>query len=198
MSRFGLKTGDILLFSNGGNSIFSSLIKIFTYSQFTHIGMVLKDPDFINPSLKGYYIWESGIEEEPDPQDGKKKLGVQITPFEEIYQSYLQDKSTIYVRRVSECSNFNNTKLDEIHKVVYDKPYDIVPSDFIEALFRKDNEPQKISRFWCSALIGYIYTQCGILNSDTDWSILRPCDFSSDSDYNLQFKISLSDNIKIL
>ena len=160
--------------------------------------MVLKDPDFINPSLKGYYIWESGREEEPDPQDGKKKLGVQITPFEEIYQSYLQDKSTIYVRRVSECSNFNNTKLDEIHKVVYDKPYDIVPSDFIEAVFRKDNDPQKTSRFWCSAFIGYIYTQCGILNSDTDWSILRPCDFSSDSDYNLKFNISLSDNIKIL
>ena len=197
MSQFNLKTGDILLFSYGGKSLFSSLIKIFTHSEFTHVGMVLKDPKFIHPSLKGYYVWESGLEDEEDPQDGKKKLGVQITPFEEIYQNYAKDKSQIYVRRVSDESPFNDTILEEIHKVVYDKPYDIVPSDFIEALFRKDHDKQKTSRFWCSALLGYIYTRCNILDSETDWSILRPCDFSSDSK-ELQFKISLSDNIKIL
>jgi hypothetical protein len=197
MSQFDLKTGDILLFSYGGKSLFSSLIKSFTHSEFTHVGMVLKDPKFIHPSLKGYYVWESGLEDEVDPQDGKKKLGVQITPFEEIYQNYANNNSQIYVRRVSDESPFNDTILGEIHKVVYDKPYDIVPADFIEALFRKDHNKQKTSRFWCSALLGYIYTQVGILNSDTDWSMLRPCDFSSSSEY-LQFKISLSDNIKIL
>tara|TARA_Y100000817_G_scaffold37886_1_gene26087 strand:- start:34 stop:342 length:309 start_codon:yes stop_codon:yes gene_type:complete len=60
MSEFNLKTGDILLFSYQGNSIFSSFIKYFTGSQITHVGMVLKDPVFIQPSLKGYYVWESG------------------------------------------------------------------------------------------------------------------------------------------
>jgi hypothetical protein len=197
MSQFDLKTGDILLFSYGGKSLFSSLIKSFTHSEFTHVGMVLKDPKFIHPSLKGYYVWESGLEDEVDPQDGKKKLGVQITPFEEIYQNYANNNSQIYVRRVSDELPFNDTILGEIHKVVYDKPYDIVPADFIEALFRKDHDKQKTNRFWCSALLGYIYTQVGILNSDTDWSLLRPCDFSSASE-ELKFKISLSDNIKIL
>ena len=27
------------------------------------------------------------------------------------------------------------------------------------AFFRKDGEPQKTDRFWCSALVGYIYTR---------------------------------------
>ena len=62
-----------------------------------------------------------------------------------------------------------------IHDTVYNKPYDIVPKDWVEALFQVDDKPQKIDRFWCSALIGYIYTKCGILQSNTDWSIMRPC-----------------------
>ena len=47
----------------------------------------IKDPTFIHPSLKGYYVWESGWEGEPDPQDGKVKLGVQLTPLEEVIKN---------------------------------------------------------------------------------------------------------------
>ena len=46
--------------------------------------------------LKGYYVWESGWEGTPDPQDGKVKFGVQITPFEEIFQNY-KKKNDSYV-----------------------------------------------------------------------------------------------------
>ena len=182
MSQFDLKTGDILLFdyeAGGIFGLFTGLIKYFTKSKFSHVAMVLKDPSFIHPSLKGYYIWESSWEGKPDPQDGKIKLGVQITPFDEIYQHYKEKKSTIYVRRVS-CNPelFNPSKLDEIHKVVYDKPYDIVPKDWLEAIERKDSDPQKTDRFWCSALVGYIYTKAGLIDENTDWSVLRASDFS--------------------
>jgi len=191
-----LNTGDILLFS-GNDSLISSLIKRFTNSEVTHVGMILKDPDFIHPSLKGYYVWESGKEDEPDPQDNKTKFGVQITPFEEIYQSYQEENGKIDVRKVNPSNNiFTIDKLEKIHKVIYDKPYDIVPKDWIEGYLQKDSDPQKTNRFWCSALLGYIYTQCDCLNKDTDWSILRPCDFSDTT--KLKFKISLSNNIKIL
>ena len=196
MSQYNLNTGDILLFS-GNDSCISSLIKKFTNSEVTHVGMILKDPDFIHPSLKGYYVWESGKEDEPDPQDNKTKFGVQITPFEEIYQSYQEDSGNIYVRKVNQPNNiFTIDKLEGIHKVIYDKPYDIVPKDWIEGYLQKDSDPQKTNRFWCSALLGYIYTQCGCLNKYTDWSILRPCDFSDTT--KLKFNISLSNNIKIL
>ena len=152
MSQFNLKTGDILLFDFKGGGIFgifTGLIKYFTKSNFSHVAMVLKDPDFIHPSLKGYYIWESSWEEgKKDPQDGKVKLGVQITPFNEIYDYYKENNSEIYVRRVN-CDKklFNKEKLKEIHSVVYDKPYDILPKDWIEALHRKDSSPQKLVDF---------------------------------------------------
>ena len=184
MSKYNLNTGDILLFDyEGGGSmgIFSWLIKKATKSNITHVGMVLKDPVFSNPSLKGYYVWESGWEGTPDPQDGKVKFGVQITPFEEIFQNYKKKNGKIYVRQVTCPVNlFTTEKLLQIHEIVYDKIYDIIPTDWIEAAFRRDDNPQKTSRFWCSALVGYIYTQCGCLHPGTDWSMIRPSDFVED------------------
>lgn len=82
-----LKTGDIILFDYEGHSLFSSLIKKFTKSKFTHVGMILKDPKFIHPSLKGYYVWESGKEDEPDPQDNKKKMEYKLP----LLQNYMKN-----------------------------------------------------------------------------------------------------------
>ena len=81
-----LKTGDLLLFNSHSSSFFSlsSLIKWGTHSNYTHVAMVLKDPSFIHPCLKGTFVWESSWEGTPDPQDGKVKLGVQITPIKEM------------------------------------------------------------------------------------------------------------------
>ena len=76
--------------------------------------------------------------------------------------------------------------MKQIHNVAYDKPYDIIPTDWIGAMFKKDTHPQKTNRFWCSALIGYIYTKLEILECDTDWSILAPNDFSLGGE-NLNF-----------
>ena len=56
-----------------------------------------------------------------------------------------------------------------------------MPQDWIEALFRKDSNPQKTDRFWCSALVGIIYNKLGIIQEYTDWTIMRPSDFSVES-----------------
>ena len=91
------------------------------------------------------------------------------------------DRSIIYSDLLTD------EKLKEIHKIVYDKPYDLDIVDWFEAFIKKDfTNPQKTDRFWCSALVGYIYTRVGILNIDTDWSILRPNDFSLDGQ-NLKY-----------
>ena len=191
MNEKSMKTGDILLFdykAGGIFGIFTKLIKYFTKSDYSHVAMVIKDPTFIHPSMKGTYIWESSWEGKPDPQDGEIKLGVQITPFLEIYNHYKSKNSSIYLRRVK-CNSelFNDEKLKEIHKVVYDKPYDIVPLDWVGAIMREDPEPQRVNRFWCSALVGYIYTKCGILKPETDWSNLRASDFSLKYEGNLKY-----------
>ena len=58
-------------------SFFTTLIKSCTKSSYSHVAMVLKDPSFQHPTLKGLYVWESSWEGKADPQDGKIKLGVQ-------------------------------------------------------------------------------------------------------------------------
>jgi hypothetical protein len=200
MSKYNLKTGDLILFDNAGCNPISYLIKYFTESEITHVGIILKDPDFIDPKLKGYYVWESGWEGKPDPQDGKIKFGVQITPYDEICNKYKQKGSGIFIRRIN-CNpdTFDKSKLTEIHNVVYDKIYDCSPPDIIQALEGKDNHPQKTNRFWCSALVGYIYTQCQILNNKTDWSLLKPCDFLESKNSVLHFmnNTSLEDIFQI-
>uniref|UniRef100_A0A6C0EIG1 Peptidase n=1 Tax=viral metagenome TaxID=1070528 RepID=A0A6C0EIG1_9ZZZZ len=183
-----LKTGDLMLFcghTDGWMQYFSDMIKYATHSNYSHVGMVIKDPHFIDPALKGTYLWESSWEGKADPQDGKIKLGVQITPIDEVLTNFKGSKIII---RTVECDPtlFSEENLKKIHEVVYDKPYDLYPKDWIEALLQRDPNPQKINRFWCSALVGYIYTQCGVLKNTTDWSISRPSDFSLDGE-NLNF-----------
>jgi hypothetical protein len=180
-----LKTGDLILFNykaTGCFGCFTKCIKWGTHSNYSHIGMILRDPTYIKSNLKGLFVWESSWEGHPDPQDGKTKLGVQITPIEELLHSY-QGKGHVFIRQIAcDKNTFNDVIMKDIHKVVYDKPYDIVPKDWVEAFFKTDNNPQKTDRFWCSALVGYIYTQAGILKKETDWSILVPNDFSLDGE----------------
>ena len=84
-----------------------------------------------------------------------------------------------YENYLNFCKTRDNNKY-LIGSKAYDKIYDIIPTDWIEAAFRRDDNPQKTSRFWCSALVGYIYTQCGCLHPGTDWSMIRPSDFVED------------------
>ena len=193
-----LKTGDLLLFNwnphsdSGFFNIFTDVIKWGTHSEYSHSAIVLKDPTFLHPHLKGLYVWESSWEDNPDPQDNLRKLGVQITPINEVLNVYRKSKGHVYYRTLETKKNlFTEEKLKEIHDVVYKKPYDICPFDWVEALFQKDFSPQKTDTFWCSALVGYIYTKAGVLKESTDWSILRPCDLSLDGE-NINFNKDVS------
>ena len=182
-----LKTGDLLLCDDlayGSWGLFSWLIKFVTKSDFSHVGMIVKDPDFTETPLKGTFVWTSGISNVPDPEDKTKKFGVQFIPFDHFIQTY---GGKIFLRRIEFEHNeeyysiFETNKLKQIHQVVYDKPYDVVITDWIEAFCKKDPNPQKTSRFFCSALIGYIYTKLNLLDDNTDWSIISPNFFSSEN-----------------
>jgi hypothetical protein len=182
-----LKTGDLLLCDDlqyGSWGLFSWVIKFITKSDFSHVGMIVKDPEFTETPLKGTFVWTSGISNVPDPEDKQTKFGVQFIPFDHFIQTY---GGKIFLRRIhfqdpEEYNTiFNTNNLKEIHQVVYDKPYDVIITDWIEAFCKKDPKPQKTSRFFCSALIGYIYTKLTLLEQNTDWSILSPSFFSSEN-----------------
>ena len=89
-----IRTGDLILFDSKNTGIFrlfDTAIKFFTGSDYNHIAMVLVNPTFMAKTsnlpienFTGYFVWESSWEGTPDPQDGKVKLGVQLTPLEEV------------------------------------------------------------------------------------------------------------------
>jgi len=174
----GLRTGDLLLFACKKShwTLFDAAIRLVTGSAYVHVGMILIDPPFRNvPS--GAYLWESGWEPLPDPQDGRLKLGVRITPLAKIDVS----ASHLYLRR---CTRpIAPSSLTSIHTEVYLKPYDVCLSDWLWAALRLDPRPQKTDRFWCSAFVTFVLTRLGWLPATTDWSIVRPCDLSSRSSY---------------
>lgn len=97
-----LKTGDLLLCDNleqKGLGLFGWLIKYGSQSDFSHIGMVVVNPDFtyLDKPLKGVYVWQSGTAQIPDAEDGKRKIGVQLTPIIDFITTY---KGKIYLRRL--------------------------------------------------------------------------------------------------
>ena len=196
-----MKTGDILLFSYRGFKspldIVSYLIEWFSPLPYSHCGIYLKDPDFLHVSLKGEYVWESIINGEVDSEDDMKKWGVKITPYQEYLKKY---NGTISVRSIMYNDKpyiISREKLSDVQKIVYGKPYDIDPMDWMREFLRsKDPEPQKTDRFWCSAFVGCFLTKIGVLDSKTDWSIMKPCDFAMN---NLPFNEGYSfGNIQII
>ena len=186
-----LKTGDLILCDNTGHGVlgwFGWIIKYFTYSDYSHVGIVLKDPAFAKVPLKGLYIWESILDDASlDIEDDKKKRGVQIVPLEEFIRTYT---GKLYTRAVrcgsmvgadSYAHIFSESALKEIHDATYDKPYDVDPIDWIGCVRNKDLSPQKTGRFWCSAFVGYVYTKLGLMEPNTDWSNLTPSYFSTEN-----------------
>ena len=136
--------------------------------------------------MVGLFFWESSWENYPDAEDNKIKLGVEIVHLDELIEKC--GNINLYYRKLTlkNGKQITDEKLKEIHDVVHDKPYDSVIHDWVEAFLRIDTRPQKVDRFWCSALVGFIYTKLGLMAEDTDWSILRPCDFSPEHE-NLSF-----------
>jgi hypothetical protein len=128
--QHNIQTGDLLLFDyygSGFSGFFSWLIRYFTDSDYTHIGMIVVDPDFTDPPLKGIYLWESGFNNHPhpDPEDNEKKIGVQLTPIHIVLSQY-QNNSKIFYRKLNSPKNtFNFEILRRIHSIVHNKSYDL-------------------------------------------------------------------------
>jgi len=184
MNISDLKHGDLVLVDNKSTGLFNAFLNMIrwgTHSDYTHVALIVENPTFLEKQLQGTYVWQSTYEGIPDPQDNTIKLGVQLTALNDFVDHY--KNAVVFVRRFSDVSLFTDDKLKEAHTIAYDKPYDLYPKDWIEALVQKDSQPQKIDRFWCSAFVGFVLTKIGILQSNTDWSIMRPCDFALDGEY---------------
>lgn len=180
METYNFETGDLLLFDRKSEfsffGFFDWLIKYFTKSDYSHIGMIVKNPSFANLP-NGLYLWHSSLEEN-DAEDHKKKLGVQFTPLERIIKNY--PGKLIWRKLNSGNVRITNDKLKEIHELVHGKPYDLNFIDWFDALIEHPSN-RCTTRFFCSALIARIYSFLDLIGPNIDWSIIRPSSFSQEN-----------------
>ena len=193
-----LNTGDILLFTSSDHW-YDWVVKKFTFSPYSHSAMVLKDPTYIKSDLSGTYLIQSDSSVKEDVEDHKHKFGVQIVPIDDIFNS---GYDIVYVRRLNTERNEEfNKKLQEIHKTVHNVPYDLNLFNWWTAGMyhlglSKEMVKRHTNRFWCSALVAFIYTELGLIDSNTDWSNMAPSDLAN-SKFEV-FKPSLLRNIETI
>ena len=180
-----LNTGDILLFDERPKGclwkFLDGCIKCFTKSKYSHSAIVLKDPKWLELP-DGIYVWEStGFTGLKDVVDHKEKFGVQIQHINE-YTKKFKGSCIIYTRQAPNKARnlFTSNILNKIYKSTHDKPYDDMPLDWIEAMI-KVGPKRRTDMFWCSAFVSYILTKVGVMDSNTDWSMMAPQDLSFNS-----------------
>lgn len=177
-----LETGDLLLFVpkddyrhgfvKGFLSAFNDFVGWVTGSKYTHSALIIRNPEFTSTPLKGLYVLESSYETFPDAENGEYKLGVELEDFMKLYEEW---PGEIYLRKLH-CNRDKifYERLAKAHSVVHNRPYDLFPQDWARAgLKEKEGSvTQEKTRFWCSALVTYVYTQLGLLPPDTPWSMI--------------------------
>ena len=134
LNRYNFQTGDLILFHkdtqhdkktmyNRFFDVITNTIMYFTKSKYSHIGMIVKDPEFTNPPLKGIYLLESSSESFPDVEDNQLKVGVELVELKKILETY--DSESFYWRQLN-CDRNEHfyEELDNIHRTVHNKQYD--------------------------------------------------------------------------
>jgi hypothetical protein len=157
----------------------SAAIERCTHSQFSHVGIVIKDPTFTPRPRKGLFLLEStGLEDVPDIEDCQVKFGVQLRDLREVISHY---DGKVFWRKLDCDRNqgFYET-LAKAHSVVHNRPYDD-GIDYLKALFRfRHGDMQREDTFFCSALATFMYVAWEFLPKDTPWSIITPHDLSTE------------------
>jgi len=203
-------TGDILLFHHNNDfttiergmfSIFTDLIMYFTGSRYSHTAIIIKDPSFTSPPLKGLYVLESSWEDFPDVEDKEYKLGVELEELDKVLDTYKNGE--VYWRQLKcERNDEFNEKMVETHSVVHNRPYDIIPSDWLKAaLHINKGDIHKKKTFWCAALVAFAYVQWGFLDKETPWTLVSPKMLGTEvnNKYELEFcKCIIEKEVKLL
>lgn len=182
---------DIILYSSQ-NSYYRYFINLLTGKKWTHVAVIIHGKDIneihSNFSKNIYhldnnklYIWESNIDNQLDSEDNICKKGIRIIPFEKHIFKNCKHK----IRKLKKKLNIQQiNKLKEIHLDVHSKLYDYNIIHWLELLLGfpfTNNDIQRDNSFVCSAFIGFLFTKLELLDSNTNWNLLKPDYFDSDN-----------------
>ena len=190
--RNELKTGDLVLYSARG--AFSDVIKYGTLSKFSHVGMVMRIPeyDFLT-------IWESTMPSNIDNlESSPPRMGVQLVPLSDRVHKYSGD---IAVRQLKGASLPTGTllKLMELRKQLRSKSY---KHEKVQLLKSANDGPfghnhKDLSAIFCSELVAEAYQCLGLLTDEKSSNEYTPADFSEKKMRKLNGHFFLSDEMLV-
>lgn len=179
-----LETGDLILF-HGERFWFSYVVEWLTWSEFSHIGIVLRDPINIKSNLKGLYMLESGTEKFPDAVEHRIHYGVQIVNLQKVVDDYT---GRVYIRKLTIPKTFRDNMHNVLGKVwekIKDKPYDDKVWDLMRVEFGLEwGDSNRFNNFFCSALVAFLYEQFGYFREPLPWDLITPKDFDDHGKMN--------------
>lgn len=178
--RSKLQTGDLVLFSGKGG--LSTGIKWFTESQWSHLGMVVRPPDF-----DVVLMWEaSPITDIRDIETGKAHKGVRLVALSERLQSY---EGEISIRRlIVKRAPAMLKELSRLRWELKGRPFE---TDLIELLKSAWEGPfgqneTDLSSLFCSELVAEAYQHMGLLSRRKPSNEYTPRDFSEEGNLKLK------------
>jgi len=206
-----MKTGDILLYDT--RRWYSRLIEYFSGSCYSHVSIILHQPGkWLDETLiEDDYVLESGGEPFPDSVTGKMIFGVRVTPLSQIIDMYHnKGYGTLYIRSLHDTNDDGkdlNQKIKDIYMSIQDAPYDTDVIDWLKAYTERDviftdsslcKNYQRTDRFWCSALVSYVFVKAGILSDTIPWTLVNPGHYSYKNLLPLPFTRGISFDPEIL
>ena len=170
--RPSLKTGDVVLFSGKGG--ISTGIKWFTNSKWSHVGMVLRLPEW-----DAVLIWESTtLSDIADIESGKERKGVQIVPLSERIKKY---KGEVSIRLLdTERTPEMLKELSLLRAEIKNRPYEEDKIELIKAAYDGPFGANKedLSSLFCSEMVAEAYQRMGLLPEKPASNEYTPKDFS--------------------
>lgn len=169
-------TGDVVLFYDAKSWI-SRAIDYLAGSDYSHCGMLVVDPPWI--AERGVYIIQSGAEPIPNAEDDAKVFGVSTYLFANVLATY---PGTVAVRHIRN-AHVDRDLLTTVHAKVHELPYNLNLVDWIKAGYLAEfhgssNGYKEVdTRFWCSALVAYMYVRLGWLPHDYPYMYATPSAF---------------------
>jgi hypothetical protein len=168
--RKSLKTGDIVLFSGKGG--ISSLIKWFTKSQWSHVGMVIRSTEW-----DSLLLWESTtLSKLKDIESDTARQGVQLVLLSERIYNY---DGEIGIRRLITEKVIKTQPLMDLRKELKGRPYEQNKIELFKSAYDGawgENE-EDLSSIFCSEAIAEAFQRWGFLPESIPSNEYTPADF---------------------
>ena len=158
--RDRLATGDVVLFSGKGR--ISEIIRWFSGTDYSHVGMVVADSD-----LDAIFLWESTtLSNIEDVETGAFTKGVQLVPLSDRLARY---EGRVWVRHLAPTlSAAQRQRLWRFRREVAGRPYERRKLELFLSLFKDRGigacrSQEDLTSLFCSELIAEAYQRMGLL-----------------------------------